>query len=197
MKLKYQVIILASILLSLIFFQCTNNVESNPDPGVLRIYLVTNQADTCIQMGFDSLTIINSDKFPLTITQMKAYTDEINYAQLFKDFEGYKDEDIEYNLFEREQDRFIPQKIVETYIPPNSYERVEFVVDTSGYVTIQGLAFPIETPDDYDPLISFDHNFTIDENQEYDIYIQFNAFQSITRWRDIYIFTKNFEIINN
>jgi hypothetical protein len=172
-------------------------VESNPDPGVLRIYLVTNQADTCIQMGFDSLTIINSDKFPLTITQMKAYTDEINYAQLFKDFEGYKDEDIEYNLFEREQDKFIPQKIVETYIPPNRYEKVEFVVDTSGYVTIQGLAFPIETPDDYDPLISFDHNFTIDENQEYDIYIQFNAFQSITRWRDIYIFTKNFEIINN
>ncbi|MDW7680150.1 MAG: hypothetical protein SCK70_06275, partial [bacterium] len=63
-------------------------------------------------------------------------------------------------------------------------------------VLIQGLTFPIEIPDDYDPLTSFDHNFTIKENQEYDIYIQFNAFQSISRWRDTYIFTPVFEIIN-
>ncbi|MDW7680480.1 MAG: hypothetical protein SCK70_07930, partial [bacterium] len=121
MKLKYQVIFLSTILLTycLIFFQCATKVEPNPDPGVIRLYLVTNPADTCIQIGFDSLVVTNNDLFNLIISQMKAYTNETNYAHLYKDFSGYQDEDIQYNLLEREQHSYVPQMISETYVPPN------------------------------------------------------------------------------
>jgi hypothetical protein len=197
MKIKYLVIFLGSILSALLFIQCTSNVDSNPDPGVLRINIVTNPADTCIQIGFDSLFITNNDNFPLIISQIKTYTADENYAQLFPNFAGYKDEDIEYNFLEREQDSFVPQKIVESYIPPDAYNKIMFIIYPMESVTIQGLTFPIKTADDYDPLITLDCNYSIDQNQEYEIYIRFNAFQSITRWRDTYYFTPIFEIISN
>jgi len=199
MNYKYRTIFLCFILLlayCVILFQCTTKVEPNPDPGVIRIYLVTNPADTCIQIGFDSLVVSSNDQFVLIVSQMKAYTNDTNYVRLYKNFSGYQDEDISHNLLERRLDKYVPQMISETYVPPNNYKKLEFVIYPSETVTIQGLTFPIEIPDDYDPLIIFDHSFTIKENQEYDIYIQFNAFQSITRWRDIYIFTPDFEIIN-
>ena len=190
-------IFLSSVLLTLLLLQCNDNLSSNPDPAVLRIYLVTNPADTSIKIGFDSLTVTNSDNFTLTIGQMKIYSEENNYAKLFMDFSGYKDVEVEYNLLQRKQGKFVPQKIAETYIPPNIYKKVEFVVYPPKNVTIHGLTFPIEIPDDYEPLIGLDLNFKIDQNEEYDIYIRFNAFQSITRWRDTYIFTPIFEILNN
>lgn len=198
MKYKYQVIFLGVILLTycLIFVQCATKVEPNPAPGVVRLYLVTNPADTCIQIGFDSLTVTENDLFTLIISQMKTYTNETNYAHLYEDFSGYQDQDLFYNLLERDQNSYVPQMISETYVPPDNYSKIEFVIYPSESVFIQGLTLPIEISDDYDPLISFDHSFTLKENQEYDIYIQFNAFQSISRWRDTYIFTPDFQIIN-
>ncbi len=196
MKCKRLLIFLSSVLFTLLFLRCNDNLNSNPDPGVLRIYLVTNPADTTIKIGFDSLTVTNSDNFTITIGQMKIYSEDNNYAKLFTNFSGYKDEEVEYNLLQRKQGKFVPQMIAETYIPPNEYKKVEFVVYPPKNVTIYGLTFPIEIPDDYEPLISLDHNFKIDQNEEYDIYIRFNAFHSITRWRDTYIFTPIFEIIN-
>ena len=130
MKFKYQVIIL-SVILSIfcfMFFQCTTKVEPNPNPGVVRLYLVTNPADTCIQIGFDSLTVSEDDFFVLIISQMKAYTNEINYTHLYKDFTGYQDEDMWYNLLDRDQGSYVPQLISETYIAPNSYNKIEFVL---------------------------------------------------------------------
>lgn len=198
MKFKYQAIVKSIILITsfLIIVQCATNVEPNPDPGIIRLYLVTNPADTCIQIGFDSLTISDKDIFLLIISQMKAYTNETNYAHLYKNFAGYQDEDLFYNLLERDQGHYVSQLISETYVPPGNYSQIEFVVYPFEQVYIQGLIFPIEIPDDYDPLIRFDHSFTIKENQVYNIYIQFNAFKSITRWCDTYIFTPDIEVIN-
>ncbi len=196
MKLKRLFTLYGSILFALMLVHCNDNLGSSPDPAVLRIYLVTNNADTTIQIGFDTLTVTNSDNFSLTISQMKVYSEDSIYAKLFTSFSGYKDEETEYNLLQRQSGSFIHQKIAETYIPPNRYQRIEFVVYPPKEVTIHGLTFPIEIPDGYKPLININCPFVVDQNDEHDIYIQFNAFKSIKRWRDKYIFTPNFEIIN-
>ncbi|GEM_PF-6193297 len=188
-------LISGGIVMSLLLY-CSNNLGSSPDPAVLRIFLVTNQADTTIQIGFDTLTVSSSDHFELTVGQMKVYTNDSIYARLFSDFSGYKDEEKEYNLLQREASVFVPQKIAETYIPPNSYQNIEFVVYPPKDVTIHGLTFPIEIPKGYKPLIKMDCPFTVYSHDEHDIYIRFDAFKSIKRWRDSYIFTPYFEIIN-
>ncbi|APF19563.1 protein of unknown function (DUF4382) [Caldithrix abyssi DSM 13497] len=196
MKLKRLFTFLSGIFCALLLMCCNDHLGSSPDPAVLRIYLVTNPADTTIQIGFDSLTVTTKDDFSLTISQMKVYSQEGIYAKLFSSFSGYKDEETEYNLLERQSGSFIPQKIVESHIPPNQYQRIEFVVYPPDEVTIHGLTFPIDIPEGYKPLITMECPFIADENEEHNIYIQFNAFKSIKRWRDTYIFTPSFELIN-
>ncbi len=196
MNIKRLFLLLLGGILTIVLWQCTNDLGTSPAPAILRVYLVTNPADTTIRIGFDTLTVTHSDQFALTIGQMKVYSNDSIYARLFSDFSGYRDEEKEYNLLQRDADSFVPQKIAETYIPPKSYQAIEFVVYPPKQVTIHGLTFPIEIPDGYQPLIRMDCPFVAQSHDEYAIYIRFDAFKSIKRWRDTYMFTPYFEIIN-
>ncbi|MCK4577794.1 MAG: hypothetical protein KAU50_03320 [Candidatus Marinimicrobia bacterium] len=82
---------------SLVFVGCTGPVESSLDPGILRVILQSDPADTSIVVVSDTLTVLPWNSFDVTVFQGKVYSDS-NYALLFKDITAYRPEDLTYNV---------------------------------------------------------------------------------------------------
>lgn len=202
--------------LSISIFNCSTGVETSPDPGILRVSIQSNPADTFIVVKSDTFTVIGQDSFGVKFFQGKIYNGE-KYALLYKNTKSYLTEDLVFNVIKRENNSYKKIIVYESYVPPNNYDRLQiglnaqeirvsriytrYFYDADGNIIdskldTTSITNPVRLPDDASPLMDFEHPFEVKENQITEIVLQINPLSSLQRYKDSYLFSRQVEIID-
>jgi len=185
-------ILIAIVLLGMVI-SCDSGVEPSPDPGMLRVTLQANPADTMVVLNQDTIYSDPRDSVNIKIFQGRVYRDSI-FSFLYQNLDEYIQEDHEYNLFNRGEDNNFKEFVVfESLLPPENYNVLQFGIDadfmllTYGFFS-GGIGIPIESSPDLSPLQVFNENIEINEGRITEINLIIDPFQSVERYRDIFRF---------
>ena len=186
------VIYLVTLLTIFNFLGCNTGIESSPDPGILRVTLHSDPADTVIIIVNDNITVGEDDEFIISIYQGRSFADS-TYGILYPEIESYRQEERYYNLIERENNQYVQFNMFESHLPPMSYDQIEFGID-SEYLKLQNFdQINVITPPSY--FINLPLDFEIQKNRTTEVNVQVSPFKYITRYRDTYIFQPEMEVI--
>jgi len=180
------------VALSMCLSSCTTGIESSPQPGIVRVTLQSDQADTQIVILNQTLRVSSRDYFGVTITQGKVYSGE-KYAFLFKDKDSYRQEDVTYNILERKDGQYTKFTIFESYVPPVNYTKLQFGV-TASLMKLGYFEIPVKLPDGTPLLKDLDISFQVYENRVTEVSVQLSPFKSVKRYRDSYQFTREMKV---
>lgn len=172
---------------------CSTGVEESPDPGILRVVLQTDPADTTIEIAGQQLTVSPSDSFGVTIFQGRAFRDT-TFAILFKSIDSYREQDFVYNVLKQSGGGFEEFVIFESLIPPGMYDRLQFGV-TAEFLQIGNFQIPVQLPPDARPLMDFDVAYEIESEQTTQITVRLKPLASVERFRDLFLFRRQFEVV--
>ncbi len=195
-KKKKQIILHLAIIASvgIILSQCDTGVVESPEPGILRVTLQSEPADTTIIVISDTFSVSEGDWFGVTITQGKIYNGDY-FAILYKDTSSYQIQDLTYNILEQENDEYRQFTIYESFVPPGDYNRLQIGV-TANLLRLKYFGIPVELPKGASLLIDLDQDFKIFEDRRVtEIQVQISPFNSVVRYRDTYHFTREMEIV--
>jgi hypothetical protein len=171
---------------------CDPGIEDSPEPGILHVTLESEQSDTVIVIVTDTLTVSDNDFFIISIFQGKVYQDS-TYGILYPTLRSTSQVERFYNLITRENNEYQRFWIFETYLPPLQYNKIEFGID-SRYLKLRNFDnIDVITPDNY--YIKLPANFEIRSKGITEVNVRVKPFQSITRYRDIYLFQPEMEVI--
>ncbi|MBN1543172.1 hypothetical protein JW992_13600 [candidate division KSB1 bacterium] len=174
------------------FSNCTTSVEPSPLPGVLKITLQSNPNDTLIIVIRDTLIVGPEDYFGNVVFQGRVFSGD-NYAFLFNEKDNPKQEDRTYNILERIDNSYAKYTIFETYVPPGEYDRIQFGIK-GDLVKLGYFEIPVKMPEGESPTQTLDRTFKVEENKLTEVSIQIKPFESVTRYRDSYLFRPVLEI---
>ncbi len=198
--LKTGIKIVLSTLIILILSFCSTGIDASPDPGLLRVTLQSDPADTMIVIVKDTIYTQPGDSMHVLIFQGKAYFDSI-YSVLFQNRQEYFPRDHNYNLLKQSSGGYEKFIIFESLVPPQDYTHIQFGIRsnylllTYGYA-VGGLEIPVTKPADESSLQNLNHNFSVQENQITEINLRIKPFQSVSRYRDVYLFKPRIEIVS-
>ena len=176
------------------FVSCSTGVEESPQPGIVRVVLQANPADTSILILTDTVRVTNSDSMGVTIFQGKVFNG-LKFATLFQSLTSYRQEDATYNVLKRENGTYKAYVIYESYVPPVSYTILEIGV-TPTLLKFRDVA-PIQLqlrPDD-PLLVDLNVAFQVSERKVTEITLQIDPLRSLTRYRDLYYFDRKIRVI--
>lgn len=183
---------------ALFLLACTSGIEDSPAPGIVRIILQSDPADTALVILGDTITVVEgSDYFIATVFQGRVYRDSL-FALLYRTLNSFRQTDDTYNLLARRDGQYLPMQLFETYVPPQQYNRIEFGL-TGNFVRIggpTGYVIPVLLPPGEPILISLDLDFEVFENQVTEIVLQVKPLSSLVRYRDTYYFSRQIEVLS-
>jgi len=186
---RYQIISLfvVSLLILLTGTSCETGVEPSPDPGIVRVNLMGDPADTSLVIVNDLYTISDGDSMAVKVFQGKVFKDSI-FAVLYRDIKAYQQEDATYNIIKRENNQYKKYTIFESYVPPLQYDKIQFGI-TSSLVKLSGFDdIKVESSNDDSIFVDLNADFEVFENGVTEINVCLEPFQSITRYKDSYKF---------
>ncbi len=187
--LWFGLLLLGALLLS----NCATDIQTSPEPGVLKVILYSDPADTQIVILSKKFTVSESDYFGVTVFQGKVFSGE-KFAFLYKDKMSYRQEDVTYNIIERKGGKYREFTIFDSYVPPGDYTSLQFGLN-SNQVKIGYLEIPVKLPTGDSPIRKLEQNFTVNENEITEIKVQISPFQSVKRYRDSYQFMPELKIV--
>jgi len=180
------------IILFFLLGGCDTGIEDSPDPGILRITLESDQSDTVIVIVTDTLTVSDEDVFLMSVFQGQVFEDS-TYGILYPTLSSTRQEEIFYNLIWRESGQYQRFTIFESYVPPGSYNKIEFGID-SRFLKLQNFdLIEVLTPDNY--FLELPTSFEVKSKGTTEVNVSVKPFQSIIRYRDIYLFQPEMEIV--
>jgi hypothetical protein len=180
------------IFLMFLLGSCDPGIEDSPDPGILRVTLESDQSDTVIVIVTDTLTVSEEDIFLMSVFQGQVFQDS-TYGILYPTLSGTRQEEIFYNLIRRENGQYQRFTIFETYVPPGPYNKIEFGIDTRFLKLKNFDLIEVITPDNY--FLELPTSFDVKLNATTEVNVRVKPFQYIIRYRDIYLFQPEMEIV--
>lgn len=186
--------LLLSIALAAGFVCCNTGVEESPQPGIVRVTLQANPADTTILILTDTVRVTDRDSMGVTIFQGRIFSG-VKFATLFRSVTSYRAEDITYNVLKRDIGMYKTYVVYESSVPPGDYTNLQVGV-TAALLNLRDVA-PIQLqlrPDD-PLLLDFDIGFRVSENRVTEIALQIDPLQSLTRYRDLYYFERRMRVL--
>lgn len=186
--------LLLSIALAAGFVCCNTGVEESPQPGIVRVTLQANPADTTILILTDTVRVTDRDSMGVTIFQGRIFSGA-KFATLFRSVTSYRAEDITYNVLKRDIGTYKTYVVYESYVPPGDYTKLQVGV-TAVLLNLRDVA-PIQLQlQPGDPLLlDFDIGFRVSENRVTEIMLQIDPLQSLTRYRDLYYFERRMRVL--
>ena len=175
-----------TFLLVMVLFGCSTGVEPSEEFGVLRVTVQSAPGDTAVSIIGEEIAVDTSAAFNLTFGQGKAFCNG-NYAVLFQDTLSYRQEEINVNVLEREGHAYQPHIVFESFVPPGTYDSLEFTISAQR-VRISGFTIPVSRPPGMSLLETIPHEFAVEDNRTTEIVVQISPFQSVQRFRDRYQF---------
>lgn len=171
---------------------CDTGVQESPEPGVLRVTMQADPADTTIVIAGQVLTVSPSDSFGVTIYQGRAFRDTL-FAVLLKSTTSYRERDYVYNVFQRDGSEFAEFVIFESLLPPGDYDSLRFSASAE-MLSIGSFLIPVRLPPDAEPAMDFPARFQIAERDTTEIKVMLRPLESVRRFRDMYLFHRQFEV---
>ena len=198
-SIKQIALYFAAVLIAIFAISCSSGVEPSPDPGLVRIIMQANPADTIIIVGQDTVHSDPRDSISISIFQGRVYQDSI-YSLLYQNREEYLQEDHFYNFFNRGEDGFYGEQIIfECLLPPEDFNRIVFGIDadfmllTSGFSS-GGIGIPMESSPELSLLKEFNVDFEIKSGKVTEIKIILHLFDSVVRFKDFFRFVPVMEV---
>lgn len=180
---------------------CTNSIEPSPEPGRLRLILAHAATDSSIIIGTETLPLSLRDSLEVKTFQGKAYQGD-NHWVLYETPTTEWAGEITYNILSRNPSGELNRlTIFDYFLPPGDYSYFEFGVSSSylllthGYV-YGGVGIPIEPKPDSSPIETFETGFNIISGEITEISLEMASFQSLARFRDVFQFSPQIEIIS-
>ncbi len=193
---------------------CTTGVDPSPHPGIIRVTLKSVESDTSLLILGDTTRFSRYDQFLARLYGGRAIQGD-NYAPIYANTSIERVETDTVNLLAREwldgtpitirdsvtitpqNSRYRKFTIFEWYLPPGSYEQLEFSLTADEVITFIPKLYvnPIALPPGTQPMLFFSVPITIQEDRVTEINIEIYPFQSLTRYQDTYLFSRKMEVV--
>lgn len=188
------------ILFMLILLNCDTGVEPSPEPGILRVLLQQDPADTTIIIARDTLHSSPGDSLEIAIFQNRAFVDT-SWAILYQDTSEYMIQSHFYNIFERDDSTFKKFQIINSYLPPDQYTNIQVGITAENMLLTYGYLFGgVRIPMEQDPNVGLiqdiQTNYTINSGRITEVLIRIKAFDSVERYRDLFYFNPKLEVVD-
>ena len=188
----------AALVLPILFvWGCDFGVDPSPRPGVLRVTLQAAPEDSVLEVQGQRYAARDRNDFEMIVFQGRALNDSL-YADLYPDLDAFRQEDQVYDILEFEGGEPVQYTIFETHLPPATYDRLEFGLNADSISVNNETTFldiGVDLAEGEEQPMAFETEFTITENDTTIIHLQVRPFDSITRFRDSYRFSRDFEIV--
>jgi hypothetical protein len=213
-----KLLVLFAVSFGLCFFSCTTGVEESPEPGILRVTLKANEADSILVILGDTARCSRVDRYNVIVSRGRLYRG-VNYVDLYLTpsidritadtinliqrqwFDGRLVNDTDSFEIPRSQTRYIGYTVFEWYTPPGVYDKLQFALTgIEVFVAIpRQFNNPLQLPEGTSSVMDFPVPITVEEGKVTDVQFEIDQFKSIRRFRDSYIFdrvvrVKNIEI---
>lgn len=175
------------------FVSCNTGIKDSPDPGILRITLESDQADTTVIFVTDTFTVSDRDTFLIEIFQGKVFRDSA-FATLYSSVSSNDITAKRYNLLIRENHQYQKFTIFESYVPPFAYNSIQFGLNSLSLKLLGFDKIIVNTPPDF--FLNLPANIEVRENHVTEVNVRVSPFKSVERYRDTYIFEPDMEVIN-
>jgi hypothetical protein len=193
---------------------CTTGVEYSPDPGIVRVTLKSNEADTLLVILGDTIRFSRVDHFDVTIGQARLYRGEY-YADLFTSTSINRIGSRTLNIIQRAwldgrlilptdtvfdvdtwKSRFVGETVFEWYVPPGSYDKLQFNLTGIEVFVARPRQFrnPLQLPDGVTPIMNLSRPIQVNKGRITEINMEILPFQSVRRYKDAYIFDRKVSI---
>ena len=188
---------------------CTTSVEPSPRAGTVRVLLKSGGADTTLVILSDTVHFSRYDAFDAVATNGKLYHGD-NYAPLYVDPTLDRPEGSTINLLGREwlngtpitirdslpitpsNSRYRQYTVFETYVPPGTYDRLEFTLVAGEIATYIPKFYvnPVQLPPDAAPQLAFPVSLTVQEDKVTEVVVTIAPFRSLRRYQDLFLFDR-------
>lgn len=200
---------LLAIALGLSNFSCTTGVEESPTPGILRVKLQSNEADSILVILGDTARCSRVDRYNVIVSRGRLYRGK-NYVDLYRTpsidritadtinliqrqwFDGRLVNDTDSFEIPRSQTRYIGYTVFEWYTPPGAYDKLQFALTgIEVFVAIpRQFNNPLQLPEGTSSVMDFPASITVEEGKVTDVELEIDPFKSIRRFKDSYIFDR-------
>lgn len=203
------------LLLSWVCSACRTGVEPSPNPGILRVTLKANEADTTIIIQNDTSRFSRWDEFNLIVSRGKILRGA-NYALLYADRSIARVPGDTVNIIKREwlngvpikptdvaeintkNSRYITYVIFESYVPPGEYDSLSFSLSANEILIFVPKVYmnPVQLPPGTTPQMQFPVHITVAEDRLTQVNLEIFPFSSLYRFRDSYLFGRKMMVVS-
>jgi len=193
---------------------CNTGVEPSPDPGILRITMKSAEVDTLLVILGDTVKFSRVDHYDVIFSQGRLYQGN-NYADLFTDLSIDRINSDTINILQRAwldgrlitptdsvfdvetfQSRYVSSKVIEWYVPPGAYDKLQFNFKGIEVFVARPRQFrtPLQLAEGVTPIMSFNHPITVNAGHVTEVNLEILPFESIRRYKDSYIFDRKVSV---
>jgi hypothetical protein len=193
---------------------CTTGVDASPEPGVFRVTIVSNDADSILVILGDTARCSRVDRYTVTTSKGRLYQGSF-YVDLYAEPTIDRIPSTTINLLQRQwpdgrlvdgTDPFeIPRwktspvryTVFEWYTPPGTYDKFEFGLSGSEVFVAIPRQFdnPLQLPDGVSSIMDFPRSITVNAGKVTQVDIAIDPYKSIQRYRDTYLFDRKVSIV--
>jgi len=197
---KFFIIGLLSCVAGLLF-SCSTGVEPSPEAALLRITLQAAPSDSTVRIATQTMRAAPGDSLQINIFQGRAFSDS-EYAVLRQRRDELFPQDHQYNILKRDSANQLKRyTIFEYYVPPGEYDSLRFGISadfmllTYGYA-YGGIGVPMESPVGMNLLETIPVRYSMNEGELTEINLYLKPFASVERYRDLFLFTPQLELVS-
>ncbi|MGE5313074.1 MAG: hypothetical protein ACM3Q4_00105 [Acidobacteriota bacterium] len=210
--MKHTILILLALAAALLA-GCTTGVQESPDPGIFRVTLTVNDADSTLVILGDTARSSRIDRYTVTAAGGRLYRGD-NYVDLFLTPTIDRITGSTINLLQRQwpdgrlvgandpfeiqrsQTKPVTYTIFEWHTPPGTFDNFQFsLIGIEVFVAIpRQFNNPLQLPDSTSAVMNFPETITINEGQVTQLDLVIDPYKSIRRFRDTYIFERKISV---
>lgn len=202
--------------LGVLFFSCTTGVEESPEPGIVRVMLKANEADSILVILGDTARCSRVDRYNVIVSRGRIYRGE-NYSDLYLTPSIDRIAADTVNLLQRQwldgrlvntttdpfeiprwQTQYVGYTVFEWHTPPGTYDKLQFALTgIEVFVAIpRQFNNPLQLPEGVSSVMDFPASITVEKGKVTEVQMEIDPFKSIRRYRDSYIFDRVLKIKN-
>lgn len=170
-----------------------SSVEPTDQPGTLRILIEADPSDSTLVLVSDPVGVRPGDGFTVTAFQGKVFADSVFFT-LYPTPTSYRQEDRTFDpLAGMVAPGTPPDTLFNSFLPPGSYDRVEFGL-TASQLRISGFVVPVSRDPDASLLLDLPVDFEIAEGGMTEVRLVLRPLASVARYRNAFRFAPQVEV---
>jgi len=178
---------------------CTDDYRltgiGSPEPGILRVYLTSDNQDNSIVIIDETINVNEEDgedSLSILIGQSRAYHDS-NLVVVYKTLTDYQEKDQEFNGIKLNGSVYEKFLLYESYVPPIEYDSLLISI-SSDYIAIGEYTMDVALPDGESPLMMFRQDFSVDPGGITELTLTLKPLASLIRVGDKYKFFRDITV---